>query len=37
MAKKDDGLKSKRRKRLMGFVNDWEKYVVEEDYAIALT
>lgn len=34
---KDDGLKSKRRKRLMGFVNDWEKYVVEEDYAIALT
>ncbi|RCK56207.1 Aflatoxin biosynthesis regulatory protein [Candida viswanathii] len=28
--------KFKRRKRLMGFVNDWEKFVVEEDYAIAL-
>ena len=31
-----DSRKFKRRKRLMGFVNDWEKFVVEEDYAIAL-
>ncbi|CAI5756856.1 unnamed protein product [Candida verbasci] len=28
--------KFRKRKKLMGFINDWEKYVVDEDYAIAL-
>ncbi|KAL6453253.1 hypothetical protein SBY92_004820 [Candida maltosa Xu316] len=26
---------ARKRKKLMGFVNDWEKYVVKEDYAIS--
>ncbi|EGW35147.1 uncharacterized protein SPAPADRAFT_132293 [Spathaspora passalidarum NRRL Y-27907] len=31
-----DNSKKNKKKGLMGWVNDWEKYVVDEDYAIAL-